>query len=73
MAVYLILKITNKKKLKFTYCYIRYGKFTASWIVRNALIEIVVGRPFANLVGHPFVDLVGFGCSFGQLVSELEK
>ncbi|MDR4190061.1 hypothetical protein CN568_14670 [Bacillus pseudomycoides] len=65
MAVYLILKITNKKKLEFTYCYIRYRKFTASWIVRNALIEIVVGRPFENLVG--------FGCSFGQLVTELEK
>ncbi|PGY02988.1 hypothetical protein COE15_06805 [Bacillus cereus] len=61
--------MTNKKKLEFTYCYIRYGKFTASWIVKNAFIKIA-----AALVGYPFVALADLvDRLFGQLVIELEK
>lgn len=53
IVIYLILIITNKKKLEFAYCYISCGKSIAAGTTVNTLSEIV-----ADLVGHPFVDFV---------------
>ncbi|AYF85394.1 hypothetical protein D7J84_30995 (plasmid) [Bacillus thuringiensis] len=68
--IYLILIITNKKKLEFAYCNISCEKFITAGITVNILSEIVadlVGYPFADLVDYPFVG------SLDQLVLELEK
>ncbi|PEA30214.1 hypothetical protein COO18_16515 [Bacillus toyonensis] len=53
IVIYLILIITNKKKLEFAYCYISCRKFITAKTTANTLSEIV-----ADLVGYPFVDLV---------------
>ncbi|PEE15941.1 hypothetical protein CN327_09725 [Bacillus cereus] len=70
IVIYLILIITNKKKLEFAYCDISCGKFITAGITLNILSEIVValvGYPFVDFVGHPFVG------SLDQLVIEPEK
>ncbi|MEH7750140.1 hypothetical protein V7457_02785, partial [Bacillus toyonensis] len=46
IVIYLILIITNKKKLEFAYCYISCRKFIAVGTTVNTLSEIV-----ADLVG----------------------
>lgn len=46
-----MLIIANKKKLEFTYCYIRYVVLVIFRLVRNTFNEIVF------LVGYPFVAL----------------
>ncbi|PHD00971.1 hypothetical protein COF54_27090 [Bacillus toyonensis] len=51
IVIYLILIITNKKKLEFAYCYISCEKFITAGVTVNILSEIV-----ADLVGYPFVD-----------------
>ncbi|EJQ94057.1 hypothetical protein II1_04633 [Bacillus cereus MC118] len=62
IGIYLILIITNKKKMEFAYCNISCEKFITAGITGNILSEIVVhlvGYPFVALVGYPFVVLVG--------------
>ncbi|PFY32500.1 hypothetical protein COL48_12215 [Bacillus toyonensis] len=49
IVIYLILIITNKKKLEFAYCYISCEKFITAGVTVNILSEIV-----ADLVDHPF-------------------
>lgn len=69
IVIYLILIITNKKKLEFAYYYISCRKFITAKTTANTLSEIVadlvdrsfvgfVDRSFVGFVGHPFVDLV---------------